>query len=199
MKLRYELGLVAAAGLTVLAALSGLSGLQADEPPKPEQPAKAIDVGSPPEVQDVVFFTEKRPVLLRMRLFIDGKPASERWEAFQKKFFEYLDVDGDGFLSKEEAARVLSAGALTQFFAGNPFLNNQPGLGTPASTAPAFEELDTNKDGKVSPEELVAYYRRLGAGPPIRRPTGPPGISARHCFIILADWRTSSTRTMNRS
>jgi hypothetical protein len=28
---------------------------------------------------------------------------------------------------------------------------------------------------------------------------GPSGISRRHCFMILADWRTSSTRTMKRS
>ena len=28
---------------------------------------------------------------------------------------------------------------------------------------------------------------------------GPSGISAMHCFMIRADWRTSSTRTMNRS
>jgi Ca2+-binding EF-hand superfamily protein len=160
VKLRYHLGLLAAAGLSVLAALPML--IQADEPEKPSEPAQIVDPGSLPEVQDVILYTDKRPVLLRIRLFVDGQPASERWDAFMKKLFAYYDTDGDGFLDKEEAARVINAGALIQLFNGN--LNQNGGLPT---TPPAFEELHPDKnDGKnVSPEELVAYYRRNNAGP----------------------------------
>jgi Ca2+-binding EF-hand superfamily protein len=150
---RYGVALCAAA----LTAVALLAPLQADEPAKTERPA-LNDPGSLPEVQDVVFFTEKRPVLMRLRLYVDDKPGSVVWDNFQKKLFDYLDVDGDGFLDSDEVKRVPPAATVAQFFTGNPTLN-----GVPASVPIA--ELDTNKDGKVSPEELAAYYRRNGAGP----------------------------------
>ena len=156
MKWRYHLGLLAVAGLLVLAVLPML---QADEPDKPPEPAKVDDPGSLPEVQDVIFFTHKRPVLLRMHLFVDGQASSERWEAFQKKLFAYLDTDGDGFLDKDEAAHVIPAATLNQMFSGNLFQN-----GGFVAAAPTFDELK-NKDGKVGPAELAAYYRLNNAGP----------------------------------
>ena len=155
MKWRHHLGLLLAAGLSALAVLPLL---QADEPNKPKEPARPVDVSSLPEVQSLIFYTHKRPILMRMRLFVDDKPGNERWNEFQKKLFAYLDADGDGFLDKVEADRVLPAEVLVQLFAGNPNLAGQP-------KAPPFEELDLNKDGKISPEELKAYYRRSGAGP----------------------------------
>src|SRR5262249_2663187 len=154
VKLRYGLPLLAALSC---AALAAQPPLQADEPAKPDQP-RVNDPGSLPEVQDLVFFTEKRPVLMRIRLYVDDKPGSTAWEAFQKKLFDYLDTDGDGFLDTEEARRVRKAATVAQFSTGNPAIN-----GTPAPVP--MEELDTNKDGKVSPEELAAYYRRNNAGP----------------------------------
>lgn len=162
MKLRYSLSLLAVAGLIVLALLPVS---QADEPERPK-PAKVVDPGSLPEVQDVIFFTEKRPVLMRMRLFIDGKPAAERWEEFQKKLFAYLDTDGDGFLTKKEAEHILDPRMVIQAFTGNP-------VGIATSNPPPLEELlkeyedvQANKDARrLSPAALASYYRRTGAGP----------------------------------
>jgi Ca2+-binding EF-hand superfamily protein len=165
MKRRYHLGLLAVAGLLVLAALSIT---QADEPTKPQEPAKVEeDPGTLPEVQDVIFFTDKHPVLLRIRLFVDGQPAGERWDTFQQKLFAYLDTNGDGFLDKEEAKHVISAQNLLHVFSGSLFQNDpNGGAPRPLSNAPAdFEEMDTNKDGKISPLELADYYHRNGAGP----------------------------------
>ena len=153
MKGCYGFALVAIAGLLAL-----LPAIQADPPDKPTEPAKVVDPNSLPEVQDVIFFTEKRPVLLRMRLYVDGKPANERWEAFQKTLFEYLDTDHDGFLDVLEAQRIPPHYQLSQLFAGNPNFNGQ-------LIVPAFKEIDTDNDGKISPAELVAYYRRNDAGP----------------------------------
>ena len=67
-----------------------------------------------------------------------------RREEMKQQFaarFKQADKNGDGFLSKDEAA------------AGMPRL------------AARFDQLDTNKDGLVSPEELAASRHHFGKGP----------------------------------
>jgi Ca2+-binding EF-hand superfamily protein len=117
-------------------------------------PAAAAQERPDADVQDVVFFAEGRPVLMRFHVRINGKPFKDVWEAFIDKFFKYLDVDGDGVLSAAEAARVPPVQTLfnTRFFGGG---------GGP----PSLAELDADKDGKVSRAELADYYRRSGASP----------------------------------
>jgi Ca2+-binding EF-hand superfamily protein len=104
------------------------------------------------EVQDVVFLAEGRPILIRMRVRVDGKPYQEVWEQFIDRVFRYLDVNKDGVLSKEEAERAPPVAALfsSGFFGGSP---------------PVMRMLDANRDGKVSKQELADYYRRSGAAP----------------------------------
>ncbi len=113
-------------------------------PPRVERPGD--------DVQDVVFFSESRPVLLRLHLRVDGKAFRVVWEEFMDKLFRYLDVDGDGVLSKAEAERAPPVQALfnTGFGGGGP---------------PKLAAMDTNRDGKVSRAELADYYRRNGAAP----------------------------------
>ncbi len=160
MKRRYHLGLLAVAGLLVLAALS-IS--QADEPKAPQEPS-TVDPGTLPEVQDVIFFTDKRPVLLRIRLFVDGQPAGERWDTFMKKLFAYLDADGNGFLDEKEAKHIIPAQTLIQLFSGSLFQNNPNGGPPPApGTLPDFKEIA--KDNKITLSELADYYHRNNAGP----------------------------------
>ena len=50
---------------------------------------------------------------------------------------------------------------LIQWFGGNPTLNDAPGT----CWSRDLRKLDTDKDGKVSPGELAAFYRRWDAGP----------------------------------
>src|SRR5690349_9683134 len=73
--------------------------LAAQDAPR-EDPSAAADV------QDVVFFSEARPILFRLHLEVDGKPYTARWEEYLRKLFTYLDRDGDGVLDKDEAARA---------------------------------------------------------------------------------------------
>ncbi len=120
----------------------------------PKQQAAANDV------QDLVHFGESRPFLIRLHIQVGGKAFRAGWDEFMATLFRYVDRNGDGVLSKEEAEKVPKADYLLEqlqsyFIRGYPLTGNN---------AP-FAELDANKDGKVTLDEMKAYYRRAGFGP----------------------------------
>jgi Ca2+-binding EF-hand superfamily protein len=122
------------------------------------------------DVQDFVFLSESRPVLVRLHLRIDGKPYLTAWREFIEHLFKQLDTNGDGVLSKEEVERmpppqVLFGGALNSNF-----------------VPPSLAQVDSNRDGVVSLEELAAYYRRNG-GMPFQVDFGPEQRSARQVVV----------------
>ena len=100
------------------------------------------------------YFGDKGPVLIRFHVSIDGKPLLDVWEDFIGKLFAYLDVNNDGVLSKEEAARVPPIQVL---------FNNGPGFR--GQFPRVAEMIDQNKDGKITCAELAEWYRRNGAAP----------------------------------
>jgi Ca2+-binding EF-hand superfamily protein len=125
---------------------------------------KAADDGKETTVasQDFVFLGEARPVLVRIHAHCDGKSLDEAWETFLTHLFNYLDVNGDKVLDKEEVDRVP---ALEMIFSGGVgrgagFGGGGRRKGGGEATSPKLEELDTDKDGKVSRAELAAYYRK---------------------------------------
>src|SRR5262249_30877779 len=135
--------------LTVVVTLSPchlvtLSSARA-ESPKPPDPGAAEDV------QDVLFFSDSRPMLIRLHLFVDGKPHAARWTAYLTRWFRFLDRDEDGFLDRTEAARAPSALILRELFS-NPYTYN-------FTAAPSFDDFDRDRDKKVSLAEFLRYYR----------------------------------------
>ncbi len=110
------------------------------------------------DVQTLVYLAEDRPVLLRLHVLIDGKPYPAAWDAWMKKLFDYLDVNGDGSLSRAEAARVPSVQVLRNHYRGVIVFFRG------GSNPVPFAELDADKDGKVTPAELQAYFRKSGLG-----------------------------------
>ncbi|VVE34029.1 calcium-binding EF-hand [Pandoraea communis] len=77
----------------------------------------------------------------------DGKIDRDEWAAYQRsqlqarratfeRHFKAADKDDDGYLSRDEVA------------AAEPFLYQH------------FDEIDVNHDGKLSPAEIRAYFRR---------------------------------------
>jgi Ca2+-binding EF-hand superfamily protein len=118
-------------------------------------PAGAAD--PPPEgadAQDVLLLGDAGPVLLRLHVRIDGKPVAAAWERYLARLFADLDRDGDGALTKAEAARAPAADFLFAFLHGT--LNLEA-----AAAAVPFDELDADGDGRVSRREFTAYYCRL--------------------------------------
>lgn len=133
--------------------------LAAEQPPPAKsaseggkQPAAALECCDCEEgdVQDFVFLAETRPLLVRLHVRVDGKPMTETWNDFMKYLFAHLDANGDGVLNKEEAERMpspdqLIVGGLAVFVGG-------AGKGS-------MDKLDSNKDSKVTLDELKAYCR----------------------------------------
>jgi Ca2+-binding EF-hand superfamily protein len=111
-----------------------------------------------PDYQDLVFLSARGPVRIRLHLRSDGKPYPHAWDAYMRGLFQYLDRNGDGVLNKSEAERAPRAQNLRTLLGGN-VLN-----AAVVATAP-FELLDRNpRDGKVTLQELTAYYGRFGLG-----------------------------------
>ncbi len=117
-------------------------------------PDDAVPASSMSDTQDILFFGDERPMLMRLHMVVDGKPFRVVWDEHIRKLFRYLDRDGDRVLSKQEASQVPMPQPLGQGFA-----NLQ------TTTASDFGGIDTNRDGEVTIEELANYYRRVGGGP----------------------------------
>jgi Ca2+-binding EF-hand superfamily protein len=128
------------------------------------QPAQQAPDGVHKDAVDVAFFSGKRPLLLRLHVTVNGKTVLEYRNAYVKKWFDYLDRDGDGFLSEKEAALVPTTQMLQQLRQNGFGLGIGPG-GLPKMGPVNFALLDTNEDGKVSFAELVAHFERAGYYP----------------------------------
>jgi Ca2+-binding EF-hand superfamily protein len=112
----------------------------------------------PPDYQDFVFLASHRPVLLRIHTQVAGRPCTAAWDEFVHKLFAWLDRDGDGVLSQAEVERAPNAGYLLNHFQG--------ALGLPLRGQTLhLADVDADKDGRVTPVELAAHYRRAGLGP----------------------------------
>jgi Ca2+-binding EF-hand superfamily protein len=148
--------IIAAAGLLALAALALTANAQV-APPAAVAPAQAKEPAGA-DMQTLVYLGETRPILVRLHVLIDGKPYSTAWDDFMKKLFDFEDFNGDGTLSREEAARVPTVQLMRTHYAGSIGIFDNPGNMAP------FAELDANKDGKVTLDEFKAYFRKTGFG-----------------------------------
>jgi Ca2+-binding EF-hand superfamily protein len=70
--------------------------VQADRA-KPRQPSGPV----------LVLPGAKGPCRLRLDLVVDGRSPLAAWDLFLDKLFDHFDADGDGWLSRAEAARIM--------------------------------------------------------------------------------------------
>lgn len=128
-------------------------------PPLGRAADQSKDESAPSDVQDVLYLDESRPVLVRLHVRVDGKPYTALSDGLLQAFFEYLDRDNDGFLNKDEAKEAPNAQTMQQFRQnGFLFFNGRGGKTN-------LNELDADKDGKVSREEFLTYFRRSNIRP----------------------------------
>ncbi len=138
------------AGLLVLTATAVLgAGARARDGSRgrhPSIPGPMRPVADRDAVQDVMFLSETRPIFIRLRLDAGGKAFRTAWLDAVKSIHAYLDRNGDGTLTKEEADR----GSLPMMVRA----------ATGGAAALPRADLDANpKDGKVSLEELAEVLR----------------------------------------
>jgi Ca2+-binding EF-hand superfamily protein len=145
------------------------------------------------DVQDLIVYTDARPLFVRMHVTIGATPFRQVWRENLIKVFGELDRDFDGVLNKEEASRVpaldtvdvrarltnpraAAAPAIAADSAGNvsrdaffahfeksdaaPF-STRVGQGQSQLSTALFALLDTNRDQRLSAEELRAAESSL--------------------------------------
>src|SRR5262249_21760788 len=136
--------------------LMALLAFADDKPP----PAKdAAPVGA---VQDIVYFAETRPILIRLHVELEGQPFDAAWDDYIDALFKYLDRDGDGVLNSTEAERAPSAQQLAQILRGNLFNLGNLAVADMNAAAVAKPDFGADDDGKVTLEALTRYYRKNG-------------------------------------
>jgi Ca2+-binding EF-hand superfamily protein len=141
-----------ATALLLLAGI-GLTAAAVDAPKS--APALAATATDQPLL---LFLGEKRPLRFRLNVRVRGKPFQQAWENFLGRLFDYADTNGDKVLTPDEAQRLPEARILLNL------VQRRFGFFADKSIAP-FAELDSNKDGKVSLDELKTYYRKDGFDP----------------------------------
>ena len=147
-----------------------------------EVPAKADPRPADPDKgQDVLFLAPGRPVLLRLHVEVDGKPLHEAHrtatEQYLKALFQFLDRDGDGFLSEAEARHVPP-----------PLISLPDGTNDSVHVAFNFRALDADGDGKVTPAELSEYFQFFGGGAFVHQfhtAAGPGAVLNQRLFELL--------------
>ncbi len=109
----------------------------------------------PGDAQDLLLFLDARPYRIRLHLQVRGRSFRTHWDDTASRLFGYLDVDGDGSLSKKEAALAPSNTQWVQMMNGTPI---EP------DAAPDFTALAGAAATTVTRDAFLRYYRGSGAG-----------------------------------
>ena len=66
--------------------------------PRQNAGSRKASATQPPDVQDVIFLGDSRPLLLRLHITVDGKPYRQVWSNQLEQQFADLDKNADAFL-----------------------------------------------------------------------------------------------------
>jgi Ca2+-binding EF-hand superfamily protein len=117
----------------------------------PGEPAAASKTAAAPDrpddVQDMIVWTDTRPLLVRLHITVDGKPFRQAGRDYLNRLFDELDRDQDGVLGKDEAMRAPPT------LHSPPFVFRQPVRPQDMLAAKAADA-----DGKVSRDAFLAHY-----------------------------------------
>lgn len=127
-------------------------------------------------VQDIIFFGNKGPVLLRLQVEVNGQPARTVLRNYVQKWVKFMDRNGDGVLDAKEVQNMPSGQAMMRVLASGYYypLNKQSQL--------SMEALGRKEDDKVNLDDMLDYYLRSGLNPfqiapPVRNTAAQNAVS----------------------
>lgn len=85
-------------GMLLAAPLSTRTSFADDSSGSPDTPTAANQ-----SYQDLIFFGPLQPVILRLHLYVDGRPFRQAWRDHSRQRFESLDANHDGQIDVDEA------------------------------------------------------------------------------------------------
>jgi Ca2+-binding EF-hand superfamily protein len=138
----------ARAGLFALGAWAALAFAVEHRPARAgdsQKPSPAAAAAGREAVQDVAFLSDTRPIFIRLRLDAGGKAFRAAWLESVKEIHAYLDEDGNGTLTAEEAR--------------DSALPSMVRAATGGAAALPTVDYDANRDGKVTVDELADALR----------------------------------------
>ena len=103
--------------------------------------------------QDVIFFGSTGPVLIRLQIEIDGKPADTVFRDYLKKWVAYADRDGDKKLDATEVRHLPPGKYASNFFRIGYFYYN-------TTYAPKMSDFGKNNNETVTVDDLLPYYAK---------------------------------------
>jgi Ca2+-binding EF-hand superfamily protein len=142
------------------------------------------DVKSASEVQNLLFFGPLRPVWIKLRVTIDGKPFRESWEANVRKLFTDADSDGDGLVRagvKAEGEKQAPADSIASLAAAAAVYLGQD---VPQARA-GLEKMAAERGGSLTFTAFEEYFKQ--AAPPFSIAVGLGRTSAGQALFGLLD------------
>ncbi len=121
-------------------------------------------------MREIIFYAHSKPVRIAVHVLSEEGAPADVFRKRLKAFYDYLDRDGDGFLSPAEADFALSKAGMKSL------IESGFAYPSPNDDTRTFAKFDADGDGKISFAEFAAYYdtcetylvadRAIGQGDP---------------------------------
>ncbi|HEY2908704.1 MAG TPA: hypothetical protein VGI99_00570, partial [Gemmataceae bacterium] len=108
---------------------------------------------------DIVYLSQSRPVVVRLKIDSSGQPLREAWYAFVNALFDRLDADKNGIIDEKEAKKLKTLLSLLGG-ANNPQQGRQPQRMRNGQPMPRPPEITSLTRG-----ELADYLLKHDRGP----------------------------------
>jgi Ca2+-binding EF-hand superfamily protein len=96
---------------------------------------------------------------ISLRLLRDGEPISELWRHAFRSLFQFHDPDGDGVIQPSEAEHLPDPLEIHQLLWGEVAITSP--------MHPPWNQLDADRDSKLTEAELIRYYVTHDLGRPV--------------------------------
>jgi Ca2+-binding EF-hand superfamily protein len=158
-------------------------GLTSSSPAEDSATRSDEQVQAPNDAQSLLFFGPLRPVWIRLRVTIDGKPFRESWQANIQRLFAEADADGDGVVRTIKSAgdkptptdSIAALAAASAVYLGQEIAQARAGL----------EKTAAEGGGMLSFAAFQKYFEQ--AAPPFSLAVGLGRTSAGQALFGLLD------------